>query len=359
MVRTLQNGTILNGKYIIESVIGEGGFGITYKATDLTLNETVAIKEYFPSTLATRDTTSGKSDEITIITGDGETAFKRGVKKFEEEAARLAKFQREPGIVSVKTFFHENNTGYIVMEYIDGITLKDYLEKNKGKVSVEEAKRIMGRILTSLSNVHKAGIVHRDISPDNIMITHDGQGKLIDFGAARFVGNEDEKSLTVILKEGYAPPEQYHTDGKQGPWTDIYAICATFYRMISGKRPQSAPERMMNGGKPHWGAETSSNTPDEERIISLSSCGADLAFSKAIEKGMSLDIGKRYKTVEQLSSAFSKRFIPRKYYVIAGGALAAIVLVGLIILVVNLVGAKKDNTDGKPINSKGAEETAK
>jgi len=129
--------------------------------------------------------------------------------------------------------------------------------------------------------------------------------------------------------------------------------------MISGKRPQSAPERMMNGGKPHWGAETSSNTPDEERIISLSSCGADLAFSKAIEKGMSLDIGKRYKTVEQLSSAFSKRFIPRKYYVIAGGALAAIVLVGLIILVVNLVGAKKDNTDGKPINSKGAEETEK
>ncbi len=341
--RALKDGTILNGKYMIDSVIGEGGFGITYKATDLTLEEIVAIKEYFPSSLATRDTISGKTDEITVITGDSETAFKRGVKKFEDEAARLAKFQKEPGIVSVKTFFHENNTGYMVMEYIDGITLKEYLENHGGKVSPDEAKKIMGRVFTSLSNVHKAGIVHRDISPDNIMITPDGQGKLIDFGAARFVGNEDEKSLTVILKEGYAPPEQYHRDGKQGPWTDIYAICATIYRMVSGNRPQEASGRMLSG----------------DEIVPLSKCaGADPVFSRTIEKGMSIEAEKRYQTVEKLISAFDGKKIPVKYYVIAGGALAAILLVGLIVLVINLTRAKKDNTNGGAINTKQAEETA-
>ena len=342
--RTLKNGTILNGKYMIESVIGEGGFGITYKATDLTLNETVAIKEYFPSTLATRDTTTGKSDEITVITGEGESAFKKGVRKFEDEAANLAKFRKEPGIVGVKTFFHENNTGYMVMEYIDGITLKEYLEKKGGKVAPEECKKIMGRILNSLSVVHKAGIIHRDISPDNIMITPDGQGKLIDFGAARFVGNEDEKSLTVILKEGYAPPEQYHSDGKQGPWTDIYAICATLYRMVSGNRPQEGSGRMMNGDK----------------IVPLSKCaGADPVFSRTIEKGMSIEAGKRYQTVEKLVSAFDGKKIPWKYYVIAGGVLAAMLLVGVIVLAVNLAGVKKNDTEGGPINSKEVKEDTK
>ena len=351
--RILQNGTILNGKYMIDSVIGEGGFGITYKATDLTLEEIVAIKEYFPSSLATRDTTSGKSDEITIITGDSEAAFKNGVKKFEDEAANLAKFQKEQGIVSVKTFFHENNTGYMVMEYIDGITLKEYLEKHNGKVSVDEAKKIMGRILTSLSNVHKAGIVHRDISPDNIMITSDGQGKLIDFGAARFVGNEDEKNLTVILKEGYAPPEQYHSDGKQGPWTDIYAICATLYRMVCGVRPQSAPERMLSGGRSNKSAE---NSGDGEKLVPLSKrAGTDKSFSRVIEKGMSLDAGKRYQTVEKLMSDFNRKQMPSKYYVIAGGALAMMLLVGLVVIVVNLVGVKKNDTEIGAINRKEAE----
>lgn len=331
--RIIKSGTILNGKYEIEAVLGEGGFGITYRAKDTTLNEIVAIKEYFPSALGTRDTTAeGSTNEITVISSADTAAFEKGLLRFENEAANLARFNKEPGIVSVKNFFKENNTGYMVMEYIDGITLKEYLSNHGEKLSYQETISLMEPIMESLSIVHKASIIHRDISPDNIMITKDGKLKLIDFGAARYVGNQDEKSLTVMLKSGYAPVEQYYSDGHQGTWTDVYALCATMYRMISGQVPTESIERAMEGAD----------------LKSLDKLCPDVPgnVSKAIEKGMVIDGKKRCKTVDELKSSIlnDSNYKRKKLIKVLCAILAveAVVLV-IIFMIVTSRSAYKDN----------------
>ena len=298
--RALILGTILNGKYRIERIVGEGGFGITYQATDLLIDETVAIKEYFPSTLASRDTTDELTTELTIITGNNFVSFENGLSKFEKEASNLAKLQNIKGIVKVKNFFRENNTGYMVMEYIDGMSLSEYLKTVGGKLEYSQVLSMMEPIMNALTQVHKAGIVHRDISPDNIMVTKDNQLKLIDFGAARFVGNEDEKSLTIMLKEGYAPPEQYRSDAKQGPWTDVYALCATMYRMITGQVPVDSLSRVL----------------DKDTLKPISKY-ADIPkyVEMAFIKGLDTNINKRFMCVENLFDYIKKyKFIEKNLY---------------------------------------------
>lgn len=240
----LAPGTILNGKYWTGIALGEGGFGITYIGWDINFELKVAIKEYFPNGFVSRDVSN--TDTITIFSGNDQNVFLAGKEKFFNEAKLLAKFDNQSGIVSVKDFFFENGTAYIVMEYLDGETLKQFLKRNGGKCDPESIFAMMQPLMYSLNQVHKAGLIHRDISPDNIMILSDSTVKLLDFGAARDISADGQKSLSIQLKPGYAPEEQYRSHGKQGPWTDIYALCATMYRAITGTQPVESLERLQN-----------------------------------------------------------------------------------------------------------------
>jgi len=236
--------TILSGKYMVGRVLGEGGFGITYVGYDLNLEIKVAVKEYYPSGFVTRATTVS----TTVQPYDGELGdvFLKGRDRFVDEAKRLARFRVFAGIVMVNDFFVENGTAYIVMEYVEGRTLKEYLTERGGKLPPEQIFEMLRPVFSSLAQVHESGIIHRDISPDNLMITRDGSVKLLDFGAAREFGEDGNKSLSVMLKHGYAPAEQYSTKGMQGPFTDVYALSATIYKAITGITPESSMDRMLD-----------------------------------------------------------------------------------------------------------------
>ncbi len=237
----LPNRTILNNRYEVEAVLGHGGFGITYAAYDQSFGARVAIKEYLPRHLATRG--EGKA-RVSVYSGEARRHFDYGLKKFMEEAQLLAQFAHHPNVVSARDYFEANGTAYMVMEYAEGVTLKEYLEKKGGRISFEEARGIMMPVMDALREVHQVGLLHRDISPDNIYITTAAQVRVIDFGAARYFAGEQSKSLSVILKSGYAPEEQYRSSGKQGPWTDVYAVGATLYKLITGQTPPDALDRM-------------------------------------------------------------------------------------------------------------------
>lgn len=233
-------GTRLKEKYIVGKVVGYGGFGVTYIGWDTQLNRKVAVKEYLPSDFATR---SYGSEKLTVFSGDATVQFDTGLDSFIAEAKRLAKLNECAQIVKVYDCFIENDTGYIIMEYLEGESVKDLLKRD-GKLSYEKARDIMIAVLTGLGRGHQEGLIHRDIAPDNIMLHPDGSVKIIDFGAARYATIGRSKSLSVILKPGYAPEEQYRSHGNQGPWTDIYAAGATFYRMVTGQRPPESIERL-------------------------------------------------------------------------------------------------------------------
>lgn len=231
--------TILAGKYLVGKVLGEGGFGITYLGFDLNLNIKVAIKEYFPSGFVAR---SGNGATVTPFTGSSADYYGNGIEKFLNEARSLARFHNLEGIVEVRDFFRENGTAYIVMEFVEGENLRTALERRGGKMPAAEVTALMMPLVSSLAKVHQTGLVHRDISPDNIMLTPDGRLKLLDFGAARDVAGS--KSVSVVLKPGYAPEEQYRTHGELGAWTDIYALCGTMYKLITGVTPPESIERL-------------------------------------------------------------------------------------------------------------------
>ncbi len=233
-------GTLLAGRYTVGQVLGFGGFGVTYIGYDNVLERKVAIKEYLPSEFSTR--IPGHT-EITTYEGERSEQFHSGLNKFLDEAKMLAKMQETNGVVQIFNSFQENATAYIVMEYLEGKTLKTYLEE-KGKLSVDEAKEILHPIITALKDVHAMGIMHRDIAPDNIYLANDGRVKLLDFGASRFATTSHSKSLSVIIKPGFAPVEQYRSRGDQGPWTDVYSLAATLYKMITGITPEDAMERV-------------------------------------------------------------------------------------------------------------------
>ena len=232
--------TVLKEKYLIGRVLGYGGFGVTYIGWDEILQRKVAVKEYLPSDFATR---SYGSRRVTVFSGEAAEQFQAGLQSFLFEARRLAKFNAVAETVDIYDCFEENGSGYIVMEYLDGATVKEVLRKRK-RISVEQARAIALSVLRGLSAVHKESIIHRDIAPDNIFITKAGRVKILDFGAARYATAVQSKSLSVILKPGFAPEEQYRSRGVRGPWTDVYALAAVMYRMITGLVPEESIQRL-------------------------------------------------------------------------------------------------------------------
>lgn len=240
---SLQRNTGLIGRYVIQEVLGQGGFGITYLGIDKLYGNKAAIKEYYPQEIAMRK--AQYEDVVTVTSIEEKNNYDKGKKRFLDEAQVMARFNKNEGIVKILDFFEANNTAYIVMEYLEGITLKQYLGKY-GVIQFRNLIEMMLPLLEALIEIHSQGLIHRDISPDNIMVQHNGKVKLMDFGAARDYTESGNKSLSVILKPGYAPPEQYQTHGVQGPWTDIYALCATIYKCLTGITPPDAIARVMD-----------------------------------------------------------------------------------------------------------------
>lgn len=235
----LSPGTVLTEQYVVGRVLGHGGFGITYLGWDLNLARKIAVKEYFPAGIAIRE--SGTS-HVSAYSGNMQKDYQWGLDRYLDEARVLARFDH-PNISSVINFFRGNGTAYMILDYLDGMTFEKFLDRRGGKASWQDVTRIMLPVMDALREVHKSSILHRDISPDNIYILKTGQVRVIDFGAARYALGQASKNLSIILKEGYAPEEQYRSKGNQGPWTDVYATAATMYRALTGKIPPPALDR--------------------------------------------------------------------------------------------------------------------
>ena len=241
----LKPGTKLENRYIIGTEVGVGGFGITYKAWDETLQQIVAVKEYYPSANGIVNRNPGEA-KVIVYSGRRAEEFEKGRQRFLMEAKNMAKFSTHPNIVHVHDFFSANGTAYIVMEFLNGISYKEFIKQSDNeRIDWTTAVEVTRSVLDALREIHKAGIIHRDISPDNVFILENGVIKLIDFGAARFSTGEEEKELSIILKPGYAPPEQYQSKSRQGPWTDIYAVGAMLYRAVVGRMPDESTNRAV------------------------------------------------------------------------------------------------------------------
>ena len=339
----LQPNTMLNNRYRIDKVIGEGNFGITYLAMDTTLQMKVAVKEFYPKGYVTRE--SGNSSQVTIYEGNKSAHITKWRDNFINEARNLAQLSGLPGIVEVRDYFDANGTAYIVMEFLDGDDLETFIERNGytgpndelyglGKrISVEQAKVIMKPVIEALAKVHEAGMVHRDISPDNIKFNAKGGIKVFDFGAAKEIDLFGTTEKTVMLKLGYAPEEQHRKTGNQGPWTDVYALCATFYKCITGIVPIDSMERIY---------EDTLKKPSELGIQ------IDPYDEMALMMGLAIYADKRFTDMNALYKAFyrSGTVTPpppepepksKKGLIIGLGAAAMVALIAVIVvLLINM-----------------------
>ncbi len=279
----LPEGSVLAGQYIIEKVLGQGGFGITYRAVDHQTGTYVAVKEYFPDSMATRTATT-----VIPFSGERGESYDYGKTCFLQEAETLAQFIGNENIVKIHSYFEENGTAYFVMDYVEGVSFDEYIKQNGGRVSYETAESILIPVIDALAAVHSKGIVHRDVTPDNIYITNDGQVRLLDFGAARYSIGDKSRSLDVVLKHGFAPKEQYTRHGKQGPFTDVYTVGASFYYAITGRRPPDSIDRI-----------------ETDELIPPSALGVEISQYKedAILRAMSVQPQDRFQTMTEFKNA--------------------------------------------------------
>ena len=312
----LEMGYRLNGRYRVCRSLGQGGFGITYLAEDELLGQKIVIKEYFPAAFARR----AEDGSIRIMEETDRADFTEGRNRFLREARILTSLLDVPGVVKAWNYFQENQTAYLVMEYVQGISLRSWLEQNGEVPSFDEALEMLRPVVLALANIHKKGLLHRDITPDNLMVGANGTVKLLDFGSARSYLREKDSEMTqtVLLKSGYAPPEQYDGKSVQGPWTDIYALSATLYEMITGCMPEDALQRQIRDELLEPSVYGAKITPEQEEHL--------------LKRGLALDERERYTSVQEFSSDFypeeKMREVRygrsgRRIAAISGGVLAA------------------------------------
>ena len=299
--RWLPKGTILNGRYEVHRVIGAGGFGITYKVWDSKSSVFKAVKEYFQQGVVNR---IPGTTEVIISAPKRKEEFEYGRERLLNEARMVAKFQ-SPSIVHVDDYFEENNTSYMVMEYLESKTLEEYIIDKKSVLDPEQTVDIGVRICEALEEINKAGVIHRDIAPDNIFVDDDGNVKIIDFGSAR-LSKEDIDDRLIVLKPGFAPPEQYEkidpNNDKQQAWTDVYALGATLYLCVTGQVPSESSDRKADfdtdTDRVRYPKELNPNLPD--------------FLNNTIMTAMAINIHERFQNASELKAALlqEKKVVP-------------------------------------------------
>lgn len=318
----LPDGFLLNNQYVLDRVLGQGGFGITYAAWDEIHKRKVAIKEYFPLDIASR----GKDFQVTVSKQEDQELYEYGIGRFNDEANALVHFNRHPGIVAVYDLFDENGSVYMAMQFLEGKTWMELLAEQGEKIAVTHALSIFIPVLDSLRAIHEAGMLHRDISPDNIVILPNKQVKLIDFGAARYAMKE-QQVFSIIFKPGYTPEEQYRSSGKIGPWTDLYALAASFYHAITGTVPRDAMNRL----------EIDTLLPPSKLRTALPA-----KMEETLLKALSVKSEERFQSVDELKTALiasikdgnvhKTKKTPIWVWVVAAGAVIDFVFIILLLV---------------------------
>ena len=283
----LSPGAVLRNRYVVGRAMGQGGFGITYVGFDQNLDFKVAVKEYFPDGTALRD--AAQTAAVTCYPSQSaRERFSVGILKCMNEARALAKLGAIPSIVRVQDFFQENNTAYIIMEYVEGVTLNAYLKRQPERPCYREALALLSPVGEALEKIHARGFVHRDVSPDNIMIDQEGQPKLLDFGAVKAVATGGSVTENPVIKRGFSPMEMYTTDGKIGPWSDVYAFCATLFYLLTGK----APDEPMNRA-------------EEDRVGAALEQLVSPSQREALLKGLAFYPKQRYQSIPEMTAALT------------------------------------------------------
>lgn len=273
-----------NGEYMIGRQLGQGGFGITYIGMDTTLLQTVAIKEYFPFGAVRRN----DRNEIELYDEKYRKDYEKGLESFLCEGRILARFSNLTAVVGVKNFFHENNTAYLVMDYVEGLSVREYV-KHYGVLSPDRTLFLVQQVIADMQMIHHKQVLHRDVSADNLIITHNGSLKLIDFGATRQEFTKNQYTGTILCKQGYSAIEQYSTGRNQGPWTDIYGLCASIYFMLTGVVPDSAPDRIQNDCV--------------RSLVQMDEIAMPKVQKEAIMKGLEVEVEHRCHTMAELYAA--------------------------------------------------------
>lgn len=280
--RSLTAGTMLKQRYYIGRVLGEGGFGITYKVFDTKKNKVCAVKEYAPNGLCFR---AADGCRLELTSQESEMPYMSGLRRFLEESRILSRLEQIPSVVDITDTFQENNTAYFVMEYLNGADLRQIVKASKHRIPVEQITDVILQVAVSMDVIHtKTKIIHRDISPENIYITKDGKVKLIDFGSAKRTENGMEKGLSVVLKPKFAPPEQFSSEMAQGSFTDVYSLAGTYYYALTGVNVPSAPDRLA--GK-------------EYVPLKQMNLGVPEGISDAVDHALLLNVNQRTPTMQR------------------------------------------------------------